>query len=518
MNLSEVLLKAKELIAAGKLNDADEILQPLINEQPLSQDVARLWCSLVMRTNRAAEALPCAARVYAHVHGDYYKAHWAHVLGTANFILLDLPAAQIHFSRSLNHLMALAKSGKVPPQRKGGKTQSAGDNAFASGKAEQLLWITCAQLAKQGIQAFPYAGTLLGLVRHGRLLEFDKDLDIAVWMNSWDSCCAALEKAGWVRAPMRIDYANYRDYIHPELAITIDVCGLQQNGDRHITGGFALPDYPADYQRVSVFPVFDLEQRETGYGNVWYPQQPETILTAFYGDWRTPNPNWDTVISALNLKNFTSLVRCYAYHRLAQHWLTGDLAKAWCYAHQVVLKDPDDILALRSRQWLERALNRLNREIPVWPKQQKQKRVYTRMVADLFHEGHVNFLRAARALGTHLTVCVVSDERVVENKGKLPVMTQAERAAVVAACKHVDAVMTETPGSVTPEYMQQHGFDIYTFACASEQERQDKLKLCASLPEKMIRELPYTSGISTSDLVVRILDGTGEAILVSGNR
>jgi cytidyltransferase-like protein len=149
-------------------------------------------------------------------------------------------------------------------------------------------------------------------------------------------------------------------------------------------------------------------------------------------------------------------------------------------------------------------MTRLNREIPVWPRSQRQKRVYTRMVADLFHEGHVNFLRAARALGTHLTVCVVSDERVVENKGKLPVMSQAERAAVVAACKYVDAVTTETPPNVTPELMQRHGFDIYTFACASEQERQDKYRLCESLPPEMIRELTYTPGISTTDLAMRI--------------
>lgn len=508
-DLKKLLLTVKKLIATGKLNDADAILEPLIKEQPLSQDVARLWCALAMRTNRAAEALSCAAKVYTHVQGDFYKAHWAHVLGSANFMLLDLPPAQSHFENSLNHLMALAKSGKVPPLKKDPETRQSGNNVFMSGKAETLLWTTCAQLADQGIQAFPYAGTLLGLVRNNRLLESDKDIDIAVWMEFWNACCAALEQAGWVRSSMRIDYINYRDYIHPELGITLDVCGLQKNSDQQITGGFALPDYPSDYQRISVFSSFDLVQRATDYGTVWFPRQPEIILTAFYGDWRTPNPYWDTVVSALNLRRFSLLVRCYAYHRLAQNWLAGDLAKAWSYAHQVALKDPDDMLALRSRQWLERALNRLNRKIPVWPSSQRQRRVYTRMVADLFHEGHVNFLRAARALGTHLTVCVVSDERVAENKGKQPVMKQAERAAIVAACRYVDAVLTETPASVNLEYMQQHGFNIYTFACASEHERREKLKLCESLPVEMIQELPYTPGISTSDIVLRIIDGAG---------
>ncbi len=504
----ELLLKAKGLITAGKFNDADRILDPLKNEYPLSQDVARLWCSLAMRTNRAADALAYAAEIYAHVQSDFHKAHWAHVLGTASFMLLDLSAAQTHFANALNHLMALAKSGKIPPQKDQLKISQSAENLFASGKAEELLWTICAELARLDIPVFPFAGTLLGLVRNGCLLEYDKDLDIAVQMEFWDACCAALEQAGWARSPMRIEYANYRDYVHPELGITLDVCGLQARG-KQIVGGFSLPGYPGEYQRVSVFPKFDLIQRNSEYGPVWFPRQPEEILTAFYGDWRTPNPNWDTVISALNLERFTLLVRCYAYHRLVQRWLSGELAKAWCYAHQIALKDPDDALALRSLQWMERAMMRLNREIPVWPRNQPQRRVYTRMVADLFHEGHVNFLQAARALGTHLTVCVVSDERVAENKGKLPVMKQAERAAVVAACKYVDAVMTDTPVSVTKEFMQQHGFDIYTFACASEQERLDKYKLCDSLPAEMIQELTYTSGISTSDLVMRILDGAG---------
>ena len=503
----ELLSTAKEHIVAGQFNAADAILQPLRNDHPLSSDVARLWCSLAMRTGRTAEVPTYAENIYAALQSDFHKAHWAHVLGTAHFMLLDLTAAQTWFIDTLNRLMTLAKAGKVPPQTEKNKISRSDENVFVSGKAEQLLWSTCAELAKSNIQAFPYAGTLLGLVRNGRLLEFDKDLDIAVWMDSWEACCAALEQSGWARAPMRIEYANYRDYIHPELGITLDVCGLQREKHR-ITGGFSLPGYPDDYQRTAVFPSIDLIQQDTKYGAAWFPREPEKILTAFYGDWRTPNPHWDTVVSARNLENFTLLVRCYAYHRLAQHWLTGNLEKAWYYAHQIALKDPDDTIALRSRQWLEQVMMRLKREIPTWPDNRRQRRVYTRMVADLFHQGHINFLKAARALGTHLTVCVVSDERVLQNKGKMPVMTQAERAAAVAACKYVDAVTTETLDKVTLVFMQQYGFDVYTFACGSEQERQDKYRLCEDLPPDMIQELSYTAGISTSTIVTRILEGT----------
>ena len=508
--LKDLLLEAKTLITAGKYHDADDILAPLKKEHPDSIDVARMWCALAMRTDRIPEVLIDAEKIYAQTQSDFHKAQWAHILGTASFLSLDLPTAQARFVDSISHLLTYAKSGKVPRQQEKSQLidshEISEDNVFASGKAEALLWKTCAELAKQNVPAFPFAGTLLGLVRNGRLLDFDKDLDIAVWMEFWHTCCSALEQAGWIKVPMRIQYANYQDYVHPELGITLDVCGLQKHqATNTITGGFSLPNHPPEYQRVSVFPPFDLIQQATDYGNAWFPQQPGKILTAFYGDWRTPNPNWDTVVSARNLQKFSLLIRCYAYHRMAQYWLTGNLAKTWCYAHQITLKDPDDVLALRTRQWMEQAMNRLNREIPIWPRNRPQKRVYTRMVADLFHSGHINFLQAARALGTHLTVCVVSDQRVLENKGKSPVMNQAERAAVVAACRHVDAVMTETPSDVSLEFMQQHGFSIYTFACATERERNDKYELCKTLPADMIRELAYTPDISTTDIIRRIV-------------
>lgn len=513
--LNELLQQAQNFIQAGNFAEAGRILNPLKREHPLSSDVARLWCSLAMKSGRIVDIPAYAANIYATVQGDYQKARWAQLMGAVSFLQLDLTVAHSHFTAAINHLTAVAKSGKVPAKRKQVSEQTSQENIFASGKAERLLWSTCAELASQGIPAFPFAGTLLGIVRHERLLDFDKDLDIAVWIESWDACCKALEKMGWRKVPMGLDYSNYRDYVHSEIGITLDLCGLQHRDDQQIVGGFSLPDYPAEYQRVSVFPAFSLVERTTEFGKVWFPHPPEKILTAFYGDWRTPNPLWDTVISALNLEKFTLLVRCYAYHRLTQRWLAGDLAKAWSYAHQIVLKDPDDVTILRARQWLEKALSRLNQDIPSWPGNRPQKRIYTRMVADLFHEGHVNFLRAARALGTHLTVCVVPDERVLENKGKLPVMTQAERAAVVSACKYVDAVITDSPVSTTPEFMKKHGFALYTFACASEKERIEKYALCSTLPPAMIKEIDYTPDISTSALVSRILKGAGSKVSAS---
>ena len=75
------------------------------------------------------------------------------------------------------------------------------------------------------------------------------------------------------------------------------------------------------------------------------------------------------------------------------------------------------------------------------------KRVYVDMVADLFHYGHVEFLKKARALGDYLMVDINSDEVLVSHgyKKSKPILTTAERVKSVAGCRHVDEVLPNAP-------------------------------------------------------------------------
>lgn len=130
-------------------------------------------------------------------------------------------------------------------------------------------------------------------------------------------------------------------------------------------------------------------------------------------------------------------------------------------------------------------------------------KIYAKIVGDLFHAGHVAFLREARALGSHLTVCVVPDDRVAAAKRR-PIMTCEERVAVVAACRHVDAVITDGPKEITRAFMAAHGFSIYAFGARDDAELRVKLADCADLPEAMRVRLPYMPGLSTSDLIARV--------------
>lgn len=132
------------------------------------------------------------------------------------------------------------------------------------------------------------------------------------------------------------------------------------------------------------------------------------------------------------------------------------------------------------------------------------RNVYCDGVYDLCHLGHMNVYKKALAHGTRLFVGVCADEDVSTYK-RAPYMTTEEREAVVSACKYVFKVISHAPckkGSLSEEFIHKH--NIHIVVCSEEYDSPDDEWYAAPRKMGILRPLPRTSGVSTSDLVRRI--------------
>lgn len=143
-------------------------------------------------------------------------------------------------------------------------------------------------------------------------------------------------------------------------------------------------------------------------------------------------------------------------------------------------------------------------------------RVYVDMVGDLFHAGHVELLRAAKAAGSWLVVGVLSDETAKAYK-RAPIMTLAERVAVVAACRYVDEVVVDAPFQIDEEFLTEHGIDLVVHGDDLTAEGAGLVYGAAVSAGKLVY-VPRTSAISTTSLIQRVIDAHAHGSLTTKPR
>jgi len=134
--------------------------------------------------------------------------------------------------------------------------------------------------------------------------------------------------------------------------------------------------------------------------------------------------------------------------------------------------------------------------------EKKPVRVYVDIVGDLFHAGHVAFLKKARAFGDYLIVGVLADDTVEEYKRE-PILSLEDRVKVIEACRYVDEVIVAPPLRLTEERVRDleidyvvHGDDFNPALL------EDQYGI--SLDLGIFRTVPYTPGISTTQIIQRI--------------
>ena len=129
--------------------------------------------------------------------------------------------------------------------------------------------------------------------------------------------------------------------------------------------------------------------------------------------------------------------------------------------------------------------------------------IYVDGVCDLFHPGHLAFFRKARALGDRLVVGLHSNEEVATYK-PAPIMSFAERLAMVAACSLVDRVVPEpVPLRCTLAQLDKVGADFVCHADdMSPEQRTEWYGPLVTAGRLCI--VPYTNGVSSREIIERV--------------
>ncbi|PHP53654.1 adenylyltransferase/cytidyltransferase family protein [Actinomyces ruminis] len=119
---------------------------------------------------------------------------------------------------------------------------------------------------------------------------------------------------------------------------------------------------------------------------------------------------------------------------------------------------------------------------------------------DMLHIGHLNLLTAAATRCDRLIAGVATDESLQRMKGRLPIVPQDERMALVAALRVVDAVVPDFDQDKRLAW-QREPFDIL-FKGTDWQgtEKGDRLEQQMAEVGATVVYLPYTPTTSSSML------------------
>lgn len=158
-------------------------------------------------------------------------------------------------------------------------------------------------LMNSGALYYVYAGTLLGLIRDGKFISWDLDIDYAIVITqkfSWDKLEALMNNAGFKKTREFVFEGAVKEQSYAIGKLNIDFFGQFYEADHMLQYSFEyIPNcaYKDENERsvylVTLPKVIETQKIPLGNVSVSVPINSEAILSAIYNeDWRIPNPNW----------------------------------------------------------------------------------------------------------------------------------------------------------------------------------------------------------------------------------
>ncbi len=128
--------------------------------------------------------------------------------------------------------------------------------------------------------------------------------------------------------------------------------------------------------------------------------------------------------------------------------------------------------------------------------------VYVDGIFDLFHFGHIQFLKQAKALGgatARILVGVISDEDAAWKRR--PILNYRDRLEMLKHCTIVDDIVNSAPLVLTQSFLAQHAIDLVVHG-------DDSLQpdfFAVPIQMGIMRYVSYTSAISTTEILKRVI-------------
>ena len=130
--------------------------------------------------------------------------------------------------------------------------------------------------------------------------------------------------------------------------------------------------------------------------------------------------------------------------------------------------------------------------------------IYTDVVCDLFHSGHVSFFKTINNIypNCNLIVGLMSDDECKNYKRK-PIYNIEERYMILSSIKYVKKVIKNAPMPITDNFIKEQNIDLIIHGDDISKESENywyKIPILMNI----YKTVPYTESISSSKIIEKI--------------